>query len=701
MKRDKNMRKIKTPKIDATPTVNAEDGLKRRQEGDPMKLYGKICKGLRKIFQSEGAAVTDSQLDILDNVTEKILCAEPNTVSVIPLAPGGGKSTLIRAMLKVFAEEFTDIGSDIAKAVGGIVVVTQKSIEGHELVKLCNDAAHCEVATLVEGPNDSNLKHGGCINGTATCYAECLKKACEDFGNCPLVKAATRIADTPIVVVLHARYERYAEDMQPFAAWFDQDGNEYPRTLLLIDEAPQMFEEISLSIAALTEAENELDRARPSYQDFYKRWKRRVSYALMKAMRTPFFNLKFDGHYGVLPVENGVLQGFCRDSLEELKQTVYGYADYTKAEELADALLARKPAYYAVGASDSLFFPKLRQLDEENGFATFIFDGTAVLAPELKRISNVRFLEDMDNQTYEQLHIHVQEGSGFSGTHRMLKTQSGKEIAVAWATDILEEIKENWPGEKVLLATYKDVAKDLWIQLDDYHDILIPYETDTDKAEEMLPYFGGVHGSNDFRKATIVICLGLPRYEPQDYLARALALDTTGQTSASIREILDVDHNARLDEIPEIATVQNLGLANDIVQLTFRSALRQHGEMKAIQLYLLQPPFGLLKELKSYFVGCKVEQIKEFPERTRQAIVLSRKYRGAPTHAKKLLEFLKTSVAEELTPEDIRVGTGLSPTQYKEGCKNKEVKKFLKSNYTKTGNGPSTRYHRKSLGEAA
>ena len=48
------------------------------------------------------------------------------------------------------------------------------------------------------------------------------------------MQAAGRTQETPILILLHARYQRYMEDMSPFLTWYRED-REHRRTLLLVD----------------------------------------------------------------------------------------------------------------------------------------------------------------------------------------------------------------------------------------------------------------------------------------------------------------------------------------------------------------------------------------------------------------------------------------------------------------------------------
>ena len=244
--------------------------LRRRREDDPMRLHDKVISTLKNYFSKSDTTPLSTQMTALINIIDKILSAVPGTVTAVPLVPGGGKSSLIRALLMVLSELFTDMTSPLAQKLGGVIIVVEKSAEAHEL------ARYCDAATIIESPNDFNLRNG-CPNGTATRYEECSWRACPDYSTCSLMQAASRTEETPVLVLLHARYQRHMEDMSPFITWYDGE-QEYRRTLLLVDELPVMFDDTSLCIATLNEAETEFDMLKASYRYVEKVAKQNILY---------------------------------------------------------------------------------------------------------------------------------------------------------------------------------------------------------------------------------------------------------------------------------------------------------------------------------------------------------------------------------------------------------------------------------------
>ena len=264
---------------------------------------------------------------------------------------------------------------------------------------------------------------------------------------------------------------------------------------------------------------------------------------------------------------------------------------------------------------------------------------------------------------------------------------------MAWLNAVLPEISQH--NQKVLVVTYKQYADVLWNALQNWHALLLPYIGSDGQPQQRLPYFGGMNGSNLYQESTCVICLGLNRFEPKDYISRALALDFDGRCHADIERVFQEDKYLRLDTLPSVMDMQDITLARDIVQLVFRSQLRKHGDTQLIELWLLQPPNGTIAYLKSYFGDCQIEEINELPEACLIARTSGKTYLGNETHASRLMEYIQNvDVSTPITPEDIRRQTGLTKEQYKEARKNPYVKAYFARHFDTKGSGINTVYYK-------
>lgn len=696
--------------IRASPEVRDAESQKEftrltpRSDDDPMRLYSRVIDRIKNYFSSMGLTFLPGQLEGLSAAVKAALTAKPETVTVCPLAPGAGKSTLLRALMGELAEVFTDDEDPIAQRLGGVILVVEKSAEGHEYESLCNRTAGRQVAVVIESANDFNLKNGGCFNGTATCYNECTRRSCPDYSECPLMLAVKRTQETPIIILLHARYQRYMEDMTPFTEWYSEQGERHLRTLLLVDELPPLIESNAVDLSVLGDAENELDHRKPSYDSRFRATKSKLLFRWEGQVRQPFMRLMRqvspkNGKQQLIVQEDLKSAGFRVERLKRLEQEVSDYAQETKAEEILGELSSDGYFYFTAGQTLSLSMPRLKVLHGKGQPATVLFSGTAVLSPEVTENPNMTVLPDSMEESYKRLTIMIQRGDVFNASKTGMDQSGNFTAIVEWLRDRLAQVTSR--HDKVLLVTYKKYAQSLWLQLPQFHDRLVPYMDEDGKPHPRLPYFGGMNGSNAYQEATCIICGGLPRNDAQDYLARALAVDTKGLIPDEALRPGQGGKPARLDQLPAVMAAQDITLARDIVQLVFRSALRRHGEETPIELWLIQPPNGVVDHLLDYFGDCRVEEVRDLPLSCELAILGAMSYNGRQPRWAKLLTWLYQWDGSETTPHQIRAETGLTLTQFKEAMRHKRVKQFFQDHVTTTGSGHNTRYVRTLQGSAA
>lgn len=639
------------------------------------------------------------QLEELEASIEAVFKTSPGAVTVIPLVPGGGKSTLIRALLTVAAEAFCDMQGTVAERLGGIIVVVEKSDEAHELAELCNASAGKLAAVVIESPNDANLRRGGCYNGTAHRYEECPRRRCPDHEICPLMQAAGRTMETPILILLHARYQQYMEEMAPFTVWYEGE-TEYRRSLLLIDELPNLFEEGRIDRQKLNRADDQLEELFPSRNAASWNIKRGLHYQLSSAVRYPFERLerslcKGSGQFGLIERSQLEAAGFCKEKLNAALEVFQRCDADTTAEELICTLLHAEVLYFGVGQTFSVFLPRLRKLGGDGQPATVIFSGTAQLSPEVTQNPDLVLVSNQLVETYERLQINVQRGDLFKTSKTGMSSLNNRMVLLSWLRKMLPELAQR--HHRILLVTYKEYAAELWRRLSEFHHVLTPYINGMGAAENCLPYFGGVSGSNQYQEATCVICLGLNRFEPQEYLARTLALDSSGELTAMMREELIRAPLSRLETLPPVMDLQDITLARDLVQLIFRSALRRHGEYIQTEVWLFQPPNGVVGYICDTLPDCDIREIREIPELCRCTATTARTYKGEQTHAAILLAWLQDKWdGEEITPKEIRNKTGLSREQFKEARKHPDVQAFFDCYVQTKGSGRHTKYMKKN-----
>ena len=679
--------------------------LRPRAVGDPQRLYGRVMESLCSYFSTHGTTWVSGQQEALASIVKEVLDDSRQGVFAVPLVPGGGKSTVMRALLTVFAEVFRDMSDPIAQRLGGVIIVVEKTLEGDELEELCNNGlepGEPPVARLLSAVNDYNLKKGRCLTGEARTYAECPRHACREAANCPRLHTMDGLGATPILILLHARLAEHLPDLTPFTTWCEADGTEHHRTLLLIDEAPELVRQDVVSAQSLNEAEGELLDMRPSYSREDRYAKQRTLESFVHALRIPFDQLQ-RREYGktrrsaVLTASELKQAGFKNDQLTELMTRLEDYQAQPscKAGKLASALLTDNGKLSCFGKNFELASPSLHTIRADTPLRTFIFSGTAQLIPQLTDNPNVTLLDTNFQETYARLTIHVQRDSVLKTSRTGLQTAGALEALVLWLQVLLPELAQT--HGRVLLVSYKRMARRVWELLGEECQQLVFTAVIPESGETCLPYFGGVAGSNAYRDATAVVCLGLPRLEPGDYLHRALAIDPDGSHAEELSHATEA-----LERQPCALKMQDIHLAHELVQMVFRSRLRCHGDKTPIELWLTQPPDAVLALLHDYFGDCRFEKHNALPAECHSKLHTSKRRNGIQTNTARLYEaLLAIPKGSETTPAQLREQTGLTQDQYKEAMRAAPVRELFRAGFTTFGSGKSQKIRRVPTAKAA
>lgn len=672
--------------------------LRPRTVDDPQRLHGRVMESLDHLFSTRGATYLSGQGEALSAIVKTVLDDSLQGVFAVPLVPGGGKSTLLRALLTVFAEVFHDMPGPIAQRLGGVVVVVEKTSEGDELEDLYNsglEPGEPAVARLISSTNDYNLQQGKCLTGTAATYADCLRKDCPSAAVCPLLNAMMHLAETPVLILLHARLAQHLPDLTSFTTWCQADGTEHRRTLILIDECPALVREEVVSTLTINAAENDLLAQRDSRPWEMRYLKRMVQGSWNHAIRIPFDRLngqlsreKRDA--AVLTPEELSDVGMTGSALRETQEwlTKYKAPPFSPAVRMTEALLQETGKFFHFGKNLEVVVPSLQTIRSDGPLRSFIFSGTAGLLPELALNPDIDLLPTELPESYERLTIHVQR-DGVIGMTRTGLQRSGAVQAVAlWLQRLLPEVAQK--HGRVLLVTYKFLSQQLLELLGEECRNLVYTVNMPDGSGPCLPYFGGVAGSNKFRDATAVICLGMPRVEPRVYLSRALAIDPDGVHMEELSRAAEA-----LERQPCVLDMQGHYLAHDLVQMAFRSRLRHHGDTTQVELWLTQPPGPVLKLLRDYFPDCAVDECPTLPEDCHLAVSTARQRKGNPANTALLLNaLLAVPEGEEITPAQLREQTGLTQNQYKEAIRAPSVKELFRTEFDTFGSGKNQKIRR-------
>ena len=642
-------------------------------------LLQQVMSELDQYFFTRGRTYLSGQRKLLEHAARAILGAEEDPSVVIPLLPGVGKSTLLRSILKVLARQFAK-STDYATQLGGVIIVVEKTAEAYELRDLINSVGD-HLAHVLEGPNDFNIAHGSCLRGEVAGYMDCPGRSCPDGAACPVLQSAAKANQTPFLILMHARYQAYISDLTPFRPWVSPTEQMRCRNLLIVDEAPALLSDNRIAISEIANLEIQISRLKPSYQRQTDYVKSGLLLQLGMQLRQPFHVLmrlcreRF-GRLGAVDADLLKEAGFDWDALDSFTKQLAHYAGCS-ANSWIEKLRALRTgrAVFMVGQEKMLVIPTCLTPDTRNCLRSFILSGSASLSPELVSNPDFRVLEGKLDKSNSHLSIYIQHTDAFATSKTAMQRIGNRKALAAWLRYRLAQIPEK---EKVLVVTYKSYAAELWNELSDFHDQLIPLQSDDGSPPKpYLPYFGGMNGSNQYRAATYVICAGLGRFEFSDYLNRALAFDFDGKSWNELQQSCQQNAINDASELLCVKHAANLTLARDLVQLVFRSALRNHSEATPVTLWLVQPPSEVVMLVKSFFSDCVVIESNELPTECLIETAAHRTVKGKLTHAAQLLQWLKEWDGAEISVAEIQHTLKMTPTQWKEARKNEVVRSIF------------------------
>lgn len=661
------------------------------------RLLQAIMADVDRTFTSYSLDYLPGQREVIQQIVTAILNYVEGKVVAIPLVPGGGKSTVLRSILRVLSKFIAEGVEGILDYIGGVVVVVQTIAEMHALEAVCQEAApDYPICRVIEGLNEAKLKNS-CVAGIATCFDECLREDCEKYDECSLMTPHQDSHSTPILIISHVRYDWFIDSPNPLLTWTSLDGIVFQRRMVLVDEAPQLTDiqplDASFMYVLSGKICNPKNIRHPDYSGY--KWRRYALDCYFSLQRVIFRSKPYDADFGEVTAEMLDEAELNSDQLYStrciLEENGKNQLVLREAKKVIDALASGRRMFFHISSGETtIYCPKLKEPHGEGKPSTFILSGTTFNNPELQENPNIEVIDCSFPVNSSRLTIHVQHGDEISFSKTAAGTAKNYAGTLAWTDYILNSSRSD--HELALVMTYKAVSgkmyKDLKISHDDW---LVPYSPRDGSSTQQLAYFGGTNGSNAYNDCTLFIVAGLNRYRPADYLNRAIAIANVSPRWASMKERSGGD-KAQV----WISAMEAELLANDIIQAMYRTDLRNHSSMKKIDVWLLQPPEVTLEMLHDQFPHASFEVIPKLPDAVTSAALEYQKYGGKQTHGAAIEQYLRERLAKDsltpVTPEEIQAGTSLSREEYNTARKSPQLQKFMDEHFVMTGRGRHCKY---------
>lgn len=455
-----------------------------------------VVNGFKNIFENRGRQATEEQLYFAKETAKVVFGkAKDNKISIIPAPCGFGKSTIKLELIKEIIKLYEDTKADFKN---GVVIVGDRLTDLRELISVLKNEGLEKYVYMLESWN------------TDICMDKDIKEAkpkmcfnCYNFNKCKIGQQQNEQKNYPILLMTNARLKECGKSIKGYSKYNNGD-----RTLLLIDERPEILDTIKVDVKLLSEIKTYIDNL--DYKNIEDKTKllnywNRIIEEIERKMQS------LRGKYKRYVLSNRNNIDVVTEEFMELWKA-YMKKDYER--ELKHIIKVLTEGGFYVCESNKEFISTIGKRDLNTLLESFnkkiIFDGSALYDPlylsmykENEEESDVRYLYIKNSRTYENLYINA------FNEHKVSKTRFKdiKYLDTALANFINNKESEGFGHDYVV--TYKEQAKKIAAKIKS-KKVIMP----KDKVE--CYYFGNTKGSNDMEKCNRMFQLGwetMPDYE--------------------------------------------------------------------------------------------------------------------------------------------------------------------------------------------
>lgn len=527
---------------------------------------------------------------------------------VIAMEMGLGKSTMIEEFLKLKLNTDNDFGAIVVKERIEDILALEANLNGKAKAVYSFYPDYC-----LKGYKE---------------YQRAVCKSCE--AECKIKKAIIEQKNYPVLLMSSERFRLemlYGQHLKDFLIFYDEEGLEHRRNILIIDEKPPLAINRPITRYDIRKVYEVIQNIQPE-SELYNEAQHLMVY--LKKLNALLNDLDYSSPF--LPVFE---PGFrLSDKFKRFFEDAYLENDVEILEHIASLIrkggvLRAEKVKIKLEAqaitTDYIEFAKLK------GLKTIIFDGTAKYDVEY-RDEQFAMLELPDIRNYDNLTIYNCP-INMSRTNVLSKKSSERFDFQKLFWD-LESIK----GKEVFVLTYQKLVNTVKKDMENTKF----YENN----HIYLDHYNNIKGKNIYADCTVMLNLGINYKGDAYYLAKAISLGEDLRVS-------DIsDREDRIEMLNEkMMRIIESDLFTEMIQNFSRTALRKSsGEQ--VEIYSFISDSGLLSLLKAYFVNATIEAW--YPEEFYKHYLMC-----GTEHDQKLLKlgnFLQTRFSREsvVTKKEIR-----------------------------------------------
>lgn len=576
---------VKCKKLEDKPSEKYERiSLEDMQSNEIVPLQQKedIIKGHVKGILAEVINTMKSRQIVVDEITSNVfaniiheLIVQEDGVTVCPLEPGGGKSTVMVTLLKYMLEH--------ALTEAGTIIVVERNETAKRLAEQFGD-----YTLLVEADGKAidvpynKRSQAAFVMESAYTYKKCKQKlekyeygvcrACPFKEGCIVYKKHQEQKSYPIVIMTHARLKMEADGLNKYKKWRCIDGKEYERKHIIIDEKPPIVDIVAVQdtnfaqfLLDVRSMELEIGVEAVTVTNMLVKQLREQIIDAKNGQQIPSIDVGLTFLYSKIWYKK--YTGEDVNLLKDIEYIIQNGGRINRNQEGNISIVTNRTIQY-----------------DFSGYHVVILDGTAKFDMEYRALQNHKMLDIPLIKYYKHLKFFVD----FTQSSSKSKLKNRGDILV----DAARNISIISTKEKVLVLCFKEhVSK--------FESLLV---SEIKEGRVIINHYGNVKGSNKYSHCTALVSVGTihkgdPYYINKHEAICGEVIDTSVITVKNVRRFKELS----------IETIKLNDQVVDALQDILRISIRNNGSTVQAKVYMLTRDVVFANILQNYFVGCELE----------------------------------------------------------------------------------------------
>ncbi|MGP7815534.1 hypothetical protein ACTXGU_00070 [Niallia sp. 01092] len=590
-------------------------------------IIDNVLEAFKMLMEQRGKQATNEQLEFAETTT-KILLGElinNESVPVIPAPCGFGKSSITYLFTLEICKAIK-----LGKWQHGMIIVTDKLEQLKDLNEYIydhlgyyNNEENIPYSYVLEGWTERSYEEGMCKNKEMKRYEMGMCQGCPFFTSCKISKQSSIQKDSPILLMTKARLETFADSVNQYTYYIDDNGEKQYRTLLINDEKPKMINTLDVSRSLVNKIDSDLSLIEIRSKEYEeKKVKLMDKWEIIRSM--VLHKLETYSKYERIIVSNINNEPILLNDEEFIL--------------LWDELMGKKYSFelqhiHKVLTVGGLFCKTnlrgsfistlgMKETIHNENFKTVIFDATALTDPEYSSGKGeayeniVKFVDIRNTREFPNLTFN------FYMKHKLNKsTFKSKNYLVKAVSNFISTLSTNG---FTYVVTYKDIAPLLFNQLTFNRNVSINSHAFNNKVkivaeEDKTFYFGNTKGSNKAEKCENMIQVGWNNLPDYTYATNYLCTGFNEEKKMDIiRTCSNIEHSESFAKYlmmedykfkhQHLHQFKYFCMLTDFIQEVFRTKLRDYTYDDQITIHCFSIDPLLIGMVEQLFPDCKIKR---------------------------------------------------------------------------------------------